>query len=143
MKKSLVQFKLFAIALLLAVFGMIAMPAFADGTQFAAGVGSSFSGSGGSFASSGTNGNGNSTQNAYSAGQGYAIGGTVIAGAVAYAPNIGAVGGVSGSFGGGASNTYTQSSGNTNGSGYGESKGGVGNDYSYAGYSNVTASYHY
>lgn len=124
----------FAIGLSLA-----AAVAHADSFSVGGGFGSSVTGSGGSMASSGTNGQGYSAQESNSVGGGYAVGGT----ALGVAGNYSAIGGVSGSIGAGGSYTGSQSAGFTSGNGYGESKGGSGVDYSYAGYSSVVASYHY
>jgi hypothetical protein len=108
-----------------------------DAFSVGGGFGSSVTGSGGSMASSGTNGQGFSSQKSNSVGGGYAVGGT----ALGVAGNYSSIGGVSGSVGAGGSYTGSTSNGYTSGNGYGESKGGSGIDYGYSGYSSVTASY--
>lgn len=110
-----------------------------DGFQVGGGFGSSATLSGGSQATSGSNGNGYSYQTANSNGGVYAVGATALG--VGYSGQ--AIGGVSGSYAVGSSVTNANSYGTTGYDGYGATKSGAGADYSSYGNNGIAASYHY
>jgi hypothetical protein len=130
--------------LLLAVAIIVSTPAFAtEGFQVGGGFGSSATLSGGSQATSGSNGNGYSYQTANSSGAVFAVGATGIAATAAPYGIGGMVGGISGSYATGGSVTSANSYGTTGYDGYGATKSGAGADYSSYGNNGIAASYHY
>jgi hypothetical protein len=134
--KKLLKATLFAA---LAMVGASSVAFAADSFGISGGFGSSVSVTGGSSATSGSNGNGYSYQASNSQGAGYAVGVTGLA--VGYTGNAIGAGSFSGGVGGSATNA--SSYGVTGGDGYGATKSGAGVDYSSYGYGNVNGSYTY
>lgn len=115
----------------------------ASGFQVGGGFGSSADISGGSQATAGSNGNGYSYQTSGSNGTTYSVGGTALGAGVSYGGNVGAIGGLSGSYATGGSVTNATAYGTTGYDGYGATKSGAGGDYSSYGNNGVSASYAY
>jgi hypothetical protein len=119
----------------------------ADSFGIGGGFAASVSVSGGSQATSGTNGNGYSNQASNSVGSGYAQSGSSMIVAGGFLPvgfgGIAGAGGYSAATGFGSSQTNSTSNGYTRGDAYGSAKGGAGVDYSATAYSYIGGAYSY